>query len=95
MKFFHFYFLAKDLLLNNVYWISIFFQRCQRYSSGGNSVSGFLFRPWFLFYLKKRENFSVFFKHFFLDFIKQKLGHLKNIFNSMSVKFQWLKQIIK
>ena len=26
MEFFHFYFLAKDLSLNNVYWISIFFR---------------------------------------------------------------------
>ena len=26
MTFFHFYFLAKGLSLNNVYWISIFFR---------------------------------------------------------------------
>ena len=30
-----------------------------------------------LFYLKKWETFSVFLKLVFLDFIKQKLGHLK------------------
>ena len=29
--------------------------------------------PSFFFFLKKRETFSVFLKHFFLDFIKQKL----------------------
>ena len=30
----------------------------------------FLFRPWFLFHVKTRVTFG----HYFLDFIKQKLG---------------------
>ena len=37
----------------------------------------FLFRRWFLFYGKKRVTFCSFFKHYFLDYIEQKLGPKK------------------
>ena len=40
-------------------------------------VSDFLFRLWFLFYGKKRVTFCSFFKHYFLDYIEQKLGPKK------------------
>ena len=35
-----------------------------------NCVSEFLFRPWFIFYDKKRETFIQLFYIIFLDFIK-------------------------
>ena len=39
-----------------------------------NCVSEFLFRPWFIFYDKKRETFIQLFYIIFLDFIQKKIG---------------------
>ena len=44
--------------------------RCSYHSPRGNRVLDFLFRPWFLFYVKKRVTFGHFLQLYFVCFIK-------------------------
>ena len=62
---------------NIVYLILILFRDFKNITVEGTVSQIFLFRPWFSFYLKIRETFSVIVKLFFLNFLKQKLGNLK------------------
>ena len=68
--FFHFYFLNMDISLNIYTPVMKLYTGAPNIALEGSMSQIFLFRPWFLFYIKKRVTFGHFLKLYFLDFIK-------------------------
>ena len=78
INFFHFYFLAKDFSLNIVN-LTLKFCRDHNNINLEGTVSHISYLdPSFCFNWKKRETFSAIFKHFFPNFIRQKLRPIEN-----------------
>ena len=71
--FIHFYFLNMDISLNIYTLVKEFYTGALNILLEGSMSQIFLFRPWFLFYDKKRVTFGHFLKLYFQDFIKSKL----------------------
>ena len=59
--FFHFYFLNMDISLNIYTLVITFYTGVLNIPLEGSVSQIFLFRPWFLFYDKKRVTFGHFF----------------------------------
>ena len=72
--FFHFYFFNMDISLNIYTLVIQIYTGALNIPPEGTVSHIFLFRPWFLFYDKKRVTFGHFLKLDFQDFIKSKLG---------------------
>ena len=77
INFFSLYFLFKDFSLNIVYLILKLFKDVKNITLEGTVTQILYLDPSFYFIWKIRETFSASFKHFFLDFIKQKLGRVR------------------